>query len=178
MSQEMLNIVTIAIAMIALIIAIITLVKVVKQTEYVRKQVFGEVYEQAQIKGLQFHLPERQKHITEGFEQKEDDITELGKTIILPTNCERELHLLWNMVESQTLRNFNVGFGGNFRDKPVIIDRTRAFMKKQIEKLPREEYIDWHGTYHCEFGYIRRLPKGEDFVCSVIAKTNDSGEYD
>jgi hypothetical protein len=162
---------------IALIVALITLFKVIKQTELVRKQVFGEVYDHAQIRDLQFYLPEKQKHPVEGFRQKEDSEITIGNSISITVDEERELHIQWWMAESQTLRNFIVGFGGDFKNKPKIVRSIRAFAKKEFSALPREEYIDWHGNYHCEYGHARRLPKDECFVTALKVEGTQKGKY-
>ena len=162
---------------IALVVALITLVKVSKQTELLRRQVFGEVYNHAQIKDLQFYLPEKQKHPVEGFEQKEDSEIIVGNSLTIPVGEERELHIRWWMAESQTLRTFIIGFGDNFKNKPEVIEGIRAFVKRKYSDLPREEYIDWHGNYHCEYGYVRRLPKDECFVSALKVKGVKKGKY-
>ncbi len=168
------NIAPIIISSVALLIAIITLCKVSRQTELLRKQVFGELYDQAQIGDLQFYLPEKQKHVVEGFKQKEDTETYLGKSISIPVGYERELHVRWKMTESQTLQRFIMGFHDKhdersfgFKNKPEIVNRLRAFIKKPYSLLPREEYIDYHGFYHCEYGHARRLLKNDCFVSSI-----------
>lgn len=167
----------IIISAIAVIVALITLFKVSKQTELIREQVFGELYDRAQIKELQFYLPEKEKHLVEGFEQREDSETIIGNSITIPVNYERELHIRWKMAESQTLRSFTIGFDGKFKNKPRIVDRTRAFVKREYSALPREEYIDYHGNYHCEYGHVRRLPKDETFVSSLKVKGVQMGQY-
>ena len=156
---------------------VITFGHVTKHAELLRKQVFGEVYEQAQISDVQFYLPEKQKHPVEGFEQKEDDETIIGTSVTIPVDYERELHIRWRMAESQTVRSFDIGFNGEFESKPRIVARTRAFLKSEISTLPREEYIDYHGNYHCEYGHARRLPNDETFVSSLKVKGVQRGEY-
>ncbi len=178
------NAAAIIISVVALLVAVITLFKVSKQTELLTKQVFGELYDRAQISDLEFYLPEKQKHAVEGFEQKEDAPIFLGKAISIPVGVERELHIRWRMAESQTLRGFVIGFydkregqSFGFKSKPETIDRTRAFVKKPYNSLPREEYIDYHGFYHCEYGHARRLPKNEYFVTSLKVKGKQEGKY-
>jgi len=182
---------TAVMAVVAVIVAIFTLRKMSRQTELLRgqtdllrRQVFGQVYEEARINCLEFYLPEKQKHAVDGFEQKEDSEITLGNSISIPVGCERELHVRWWMAESQTLRSFSIGFldrdGGKdygFQNKPRIIERVTPFVKREYAFLAREEYIDWHGNYYCEFGHARRLPKGECFVCAVRVKGEKTGEY-
>ena len=88
------------------------------------------------------------------------------------------------MAESQTLRSFNIEFpdksGGKefgFKNKPKIVDRKMAFVKKGYSLLPREEYLNWHGGYRCEYGHVRRLPKGEWFVTALRVKGEQEGNY-
>ena len=81
------------------------------------------------------------------------------------------------MSESQTLRSFVIEFDGEFKSKPQIVAITRAFVKTEISSLPREEYIDYHGNYHCEYGHARRLPKGETFVSSLKVRGTKGGKY-
>ncbi len=178
------NIAATIISSIALIVAIITLAIVSWQTRLLRKQIFGEVYDQAQIKDLEFYLPPKQKYTVEGFDQKEDAEIPLGQSISIPVGCERELHIRWRMAESQTLRSFVIGFleehegqRFGFKSKPEIVDRIKAFVKKDYNWLPHEEYIDWHGSYHCEYGHARRLPKDECFVSALKVKGKQKGKY-
>jgi len=189
-SADNLSIAAVVIATGALIVAVITLLKVIKQTElirkqtdYIRKQVFGELYETAQISDLQFYIPAKWEHAVEDPNQKENDPIELGKSTSIPVGQERELHIKWKMTESQTLRSFTIGFdipegqSSSFQNNPEVIEKTVAFVKKSFSVLPREEYIDWHGVYHCEYGHARRLPKDEAFVISLKVKGREAGKY-
>ncbi len=178
MSVEVkIGIAQLVVLVITLVYILVTLRHTKKQTDYLRKYVFGELYDYAQIKDLQFYLPEKEKHVVEGFEQKEDKDTIIGNSITVPASYERELHIRWKMAESQTLRSFTIGFDGEFKSKPKIIDRITAFVKRELSLLPREEYIDYHGNYHCEYGHARRLPKDETFVTSLKVKGEQGGKY-
>ncbi|MBI2851140.1 MAG: hypothetical protein HYX80_08905 [Chloroflexi bacterium] len=170
-------IVSLVILVATLVYIIVTLRKVSEHAELLRKQVFGEVYEQAQISDVQFYLPEKVKHSVEGFDQKEDVETIMDNCVTIPVGHERELHVRWRMAESQTLRSFVIGFDGEFKSKPRIVNKTNAFVKTPISTLPREEYIDYHGNYHCEYGFARRLPKCETFVSSIKVKGIQKGNY-
>lgn len=181
---EGLHITEIVILVITLGFIIWTLREVLKHSEYLRKQVFGEVFDQAQISDLRFYLPARRDYIVQGFEQEQQEDEESDcKNIQIPIGQKRELHIKWKIAKSQTLRSFTVGFripegqSALFEDNPELIERTSAFVKKPISVLPREEYIDWHEVYHCEYGHARRLSKDEDFVVSLIVRGRKEGKY-
>jgi hypothetical protein len=147
------------------------------QTDLLRKRVFGELYSEAQIDHLCFILPEECKHRVVGFKQKENEEIDLGSYVAIPTGLERELHIRWQMSESQNIRGYSIGFQGDFRSKPLILGITRAFAKKRFQEFTREEYVDWHGDFHCEYTHHRRLPKDEHFVVAIKVRGFVEGSY-
>ena len=52
--------------------------KIADQTELLRKQIFGEVYEKAQIRDLRFYLPEKRKHPVASFESLQEEKKEVN----------------------------------------------------------------------------------------------------
>lgn len=171
------TVVGVIVAAFALCYAIENLKKFREQTEYVRKQVFGEVFDEAQVKDLHFFLPEKRKHEVEGFEQNENQQINLGQAVTIPLGSERELHIGWTMAKGQTLRGYSLGFGEEYNSKPEILRIRRAFVKKSFQKFTREEYIDWHGDFHCEYAHKRRLPENEPFVTAVRVIGRVAGDY-
>lgn len=165
------------VAVIAVIISVSTLAIVGWQTRLIKKQIFGELYKRAQIKDLCFILPEYWKHHIVGFKQSNEDQIILGKYMAVPVGLERELHIRWQMAKSQTLRGYIVGFRNITQDTPKIIETVRLFPKKTFQEFTREQYIDWHGDFHCEYAHPRRLFKDEYFLTTIRVKGMVAGKY-
>ena len=154
------------------------------QTELLRKQVFGEVYDEAKIRNLQFYLPERRKRCVTGFEsiQEEKEEVELGKKVEVANGSEVEIHVQFWMDAPQKLRSISWGFpdtfnGEEYTNHPTIGRLQRAFKVKETSRFEREIYMDWHGHWHMEFPFSRFLPKDECYVLCFIVKTNSSGKF-
>ena len=182
-------------AIVAALVAIATLISAIKsgkkqaqqlgdQIDLLRKQVFGEVYEKAQIKNLQFYLPTRRKRPIKEFAdmQKEMEEVELGKEVQIRKGEMIELHVQFWMCAPQSLRFVSWGFLDKFEDKsypqhPVIEDYIRAYPEKIISELPREIYRDWHGHWHIEFGYFRFIPKDQCFLLCFTVIGHMNGKF-
>lgn len=147
------------------------------QAEFLRKQLFGEVYDEARVKDLQFLLPAKCQHEVEGFEQKDDEETSLGEYIAIPVGLERELHICWEMAESQTLRGYRLKLEGNYKSKPEIIGVEHAFVKKVFQTYANEEYIDWNGDFHREYVRQLRTPKGSYHFAALRVRGMVEGKY-
>jgi hypothetical protein len=159
----------------ATVVAIATLIYVGRQTSLLRKQLRGEVYTQARVSDLCFYLPDVRKHKVKGFKQDKEE--SLGSYIAIPVGLERELHIKWTMAECQTLTGYTVGFASNSGSQPQLLGNTYAFVTERIQGVTRDEFIDWHGNYHCEYMHRRRFPKGEDFVTAFRVKGITEGSY-
>ena len=148
-----------------------------KQTDFMRKQLFGEVYEEARVSDLHFLLPSKCQHEVEGFKQREEEETLLGEYIAIPVDSERELHIGWEMVESQTLRGYKVGFEGNHRVKPTIVGVEQPFYKTVFQASVSEEYIDWNGDFHREFVRQLRVPSHSYHYIALTVKGMANGKH-
>lgn len=157
--------------------ALFTLFLVIYQTNLLRKQIFGEIYDVAQIEKLEFFTPEELKYKVECLPQEIDQEISLGKEVEIPKDRVCELLIRFWVKEKQSIRRIEVGFIDDFKDKPEIIEWTRAFVAKSQGELPREVYIDWHDHLHVEYVYPRVVPKGEVFVLSFKVKGRKSGKY-
>ncbi|MFC2022335.1 hypothetical protein ACFLTR_03905 [Chloroflexota bacterium] len=149
-----------------------------------RKQLRGEVYKRAKIKGLCFYLPEKQKRSVTGFEsaQKEKEEVNFDKELQLIKDSEIEVHVKFFMDAPQRLRAITWGFVDKFAEKeyegrPTIPRLQRAFKVVERQHFERELYMDWGGQWHMEFPFSRFLPKDECFVLCFIVKTNGTGKY-
>jgi len=154
--------------------------KISEQTELLRKQVFGEIYPEAQVKDLRFFLPEREKHSANGFEkaQKDKEIP-VGKEIKIPKEKEVELHLQWWMEKGQHLRIFSIGFldsyeGKEYKGHPEIPRLTRSFIKGG--DLGFRDVKDWHGHWTTEYP-SRYVPEEECVVTSFEVIGKNVGKY-
>ncbi|HEX75030.1 MAG TPA: hypothetical protein G4O12_00450 [Dehalococcoidia bacterium] len=147
------------------------------QTELLRKQLLGEVYDEARVKHLQFLLPAKRQREIEGFKQKDEEETSSGKYIAIPVGSERELHICWEMAETQTLRGYRVRFEGNYRSKPEILGVEHAFTKKIFEAYGSDEYIDWNGDFHREYARQLRCPKGSYHYVTLRVRGVVEGRY-
>lgn len=70
------------------------------QAELLRKQLFGEVYDEARVKDLHFLLPRKRQRGVKSFRQKDEEETSLGDYIAIPIGLEQELHICWEMSET------------------------------------------------------------------------------
>lgn len=148
-----------------------------EQAELLRKQLFGEVYDEARVTGLQFLLPAKCQHEVKVFRQEEDEGTSLGEYIAIPAGSECEIHVCWEMTESQTLRGYRIGFEGNYRSRPEILGHESAFLKKVFQTYAGEEYLDWNGDFHRE--YVRQLkcPRGSYHYAALRVRGIVEGRY-
>jgi hypothetical protein len=184
MNTEIINIILVSTNVIIAIFAIGTAIYAIKQTRLLRKQIFGEIYDRAQIKDLEFFLPERRKRIVLGFEniQKEKIEIDIGKTMNVKPENEIELHVKFLMGAPQKLRAITWGFADKidteeYENHPTITNPKRAFKVIEKQHFERELYMDWHGNWHMEFPFSRFLPKDECFVLCFIVKTSKTGKF-
>jgi hypothetical protein len=147
------------------------------QTELLRKQLHGEVYDEAKVKDLHFLLPARCQHEVEGFEQKNEDETSLGEYVAIPVGLERVLHICWEMAETQTLRGYRLGFEGSYLSKPAIVGTERAFTRQIFQAYANDEYIDWNGDFHREYARQLRCPKGSYHYAALRVRGLVEGKY-
>ena len=147
------------------------------QAEFLRKQLFGEVYSEGKVKNLQFILPAKYQHEIEGFKQKSEEETSLGEYIAIPVGLERELHICWEMAETQTLRGYRIRFEGNYHSKPEIVGIEHAFQKKVFQAYASEEYVDWNGDFHKEYARQLKCPKGSYHYTAIKVKATAEGNY-
>ncbi len=158
--------------------------KIAEQTELLRKQLFGEVYGEAQIRDLRFYLPERRKYPVTGFESLQEEKKEvpLGKEVEIKKDSETELHVQFWMDAPQRLRAISWGFldklnSEEYENHPTITELKRAFVVKKTSQFEREIYMDWHGHWHMEFPFSRFSPKDEVFVLCFIVQSNSDGKF-
>lgn len=158
--------------------------KIAEQTELLRKQIFGEIYETAQIRDLRFYLPEKRKHPVQGFEhlQEEKKEVNLGKEVEIRENNKTELHVQFWMDAPQRLRAIRWGFIDNpsndeTKEYPTIPRLRRAFVVEKTSEFEREIYKDWHGHWHMEFPFSRFTPKDEVFVLCFAVQSKSNGRF-
>lgn len=158
--------------------------KIAHQTELLRKQIFSEVYEEAQIRDLRFFLPERRKHQVSGFDSLQEDKKEvdIGKEIEIKKDSETELHVKFLMDAPQRLRAISWGFSDKlnseeYENHPTITRLKRAFVVQKTSQFEREIYMDWHKHWHMEFPFSRFLPKDETFALCFIVRSYSKGKF-
>lgn len=146
------------------------------QTELLRKQVFGDLYDAAQVTDLRFVLPAKWKYQVRGFNQQDEEQS-LGDYVAIPVDRDTELHILWQWAENQTMIGFNIGFKDSTPSSPEILRRVLAFQKQPLQEFTREEYIDWHGWFHTEYAHLRRFAKGDYFATAIEVNGKVKGKY-
>ena len=166
------------------ILTFFTLLYVAYQTHLLRRQIFGEVYQEAKIRNLEFFLPQRRKCEVKYFtdKQKEKDEFRVGEEIKILKGEEIELFVRFWLDAPQTLRIISFGFldgsgDTNYEGHPIVLENTKRFLKKEISPLPRAESIDWHGQYSIEYLNPRRMPKGHWMVISFFVKGDKEGKF-
>ena len=147
------------------------------QAEFLRKQLFGEVYSEGKVANLRFLLPSNCQHEVEGFKQKDEAEIPLGEYIAIPVGSERELHICWEMTETQTLRGYRIRFEGNHQNKPEITGAIHAFQKQVFQAYASEEYIDWNGDFHKEYARQLKFPKGSYHYTAIKVRGMTEGKY-
>jgi len=162
---------------ILLAVAIITLAFMGWETTLTRKQMRGEVYSRARVKDLHFLLPATCQREVEGFKQEDEEERSLGEYIAIPVGLERELHICWEMAETQNLRGYRIRFEGNPGSKPEILGMERAFRKKILQTYGSEEFIDWNGDFHREYARQLRCPKGSCHYVALRVRGMAEGKY-
>lgn len=148
------------------------------QTDLLRKQLLSEVYEQAQVRGLEFFLPAKAQRPIAVFEgiQKEDGEVILGKEIKISKRWVTELHVRFSFAAPQKLRGIVWGFPAD-RGYPHIVEYRKAFRVEILSEFQQEIYKDWHGHWHMEFPFPRFLPKDFCFVLSFTVKGDSTGRF-
>lgn len=154
------------------------------QTELLRKQIFGEVYENSQIKDAQFFLPEKRKCIAEGFEEEQKDDEEIakGKQVIIKQGKDADLNIKFTMEAPQRLRCITCGFldkyeGSNYLAHPKMVEYKRPFTIQEFGPPERKVYCDWSGFWHIEFFYPRFFAKDDCFVLCFALKAEGVGKF-
>jgi hypothetical protein len=177
-------IVSASVAVLTLACAIWSIRRLSEQTDLLRKQIFGEVYETAQIKSLQFFLPAKANRPIAVFEeiQKEDEEVVLGQEIKISRRWETELHVQFWMDAPQRLRLISWGFPASvgedqYPDRPNIMEYRRPFASEITSRFEREVYQDWHGYWHIEFPFPRLLPKEYCLTICFTIKGDRPGKF-
>lgn len=146
------------------------------QTELLRKQVFGQLYDVAQVADLGFIVPAKWKHKVRGFRQNNNELN-VGNYVAIPAGQETELHIRWRWAKNHSMIGYNTGFKDSSPNTPELLGRARVFQKKTFQEFPREEYIDYHGWFHTEYDHLRRVAKDDFFVTTVNVKGKVKGKY-
>jgi len=151
-----------------------------KQTDYLRRQIFGEIYDKAQIRDLQFYLPAKEKHSVEGFEdgQEEKEELSIGKEISITKEEEVEAHVRCWLDAPQRIRMLIWGFEGG-PNPPSISYEEASFkaVEKSAGKSNVQVYQDWHGHWHMEFPFPKFVPKNACMVLSFTIEGSNEGQF-
>jgi len=154
------------------------------QTDLLRKQIFGEIYDNAQIRDVCFFLPEKRKCVATGFEehQRENEEITIGKECKIQKGKKTDIHAKWLMDAPQRLRYIVWGFldsleGKDYKEHPTIEDYKRPFVVKEISYFDREVTQDWSGFWHIEYPFPRFLPNGECFVLCFTVMGSSAGKF-
>jgi hypothetical protein len=146
------------------------------QTELLRKQVFGQLYDVAQVAELSFIIPAEWKHKIKGFRQNEVELN-IGTYIAIPIGQETELNIRWRWAENHSMIGYNVGFKESNPYAPDLLRKLRVFQKQSFQEFTREEYIDYHGWFHTEYAHLRRVAKDDFFVTTIEVRGKVKGKY-
>ena len=154
------------------------------QTELLRKQIYGEIFDTAQIRDLHFYLPAGKIHPIAVFEdiQTENEELILGEEVRISKTWETELHVRFCMDAPQRLRLITWGFADNpdheaYPDYPTIPHYKQAFAKQTVSQFEREIYQDWHGNWTMEFPFPRFFPEGFYYTICFTVKGNSPGRF-
>lgn len=171
----------------ALFVAIATVIYIYKssnqqiknlssQADLIRKQVFSELYDRAQVTDLCFIIPEGWKHPMNNFIQTDKE-QKLGKYVAIPLGVEVELHIRWRWAASQTMIGYSVGFKDVTTNSPKISETLSPFQQETYEEFTRERYRDWHGWLHTEYAHLRRFTNNDYFLTTIKVKGDSIGKH-
>jgi hypothetical protein len=166
--ESIINIALLILSILTLFISLITL-------RWVIKSVTGEIYQSPQFESLHFFTPSIKLYQVKHLPQT-DKTTHLGKEITIKSGVKVELPIITASKRIQRVRRVSLGFEGNAAEIPEIIG-MHSLVKKWIDKLPREEYIDIWGFRYVEYSNPRTLPKDEDFILNPIVRGKKLGKY-
>lgn len=166
------NIIVAVIALFTLVWAIASsneqIKKLSEELQLLEKHVFGNVYETAQIKDLEFAMLYHKKQKQPGM---------LLKEITLNIKKDKEIGVHWKMAARQGLRKIAAGFGGEIDKKPIIMDTCSRFVTKRKASFLRDEHQDCWGWWHVEYAHSRIVPDNEDFEIAYKIKMQKPGNY-
>lgn len=90
---------------------------------------------------------------------------------------ECELHICWEMAESQTLRGYRLGFEGDYPSRPQILRMETSFAKQVFQASATKEYIDCNGDFHREHVRQLRCLKGSYHHTALRVKGSAERKY-
>lgn len=150
-----------------------------KQTELLRRTLYGEIYEKPPMERIAF-LKLSGKH-DKRVRFKQEVGRNLFMEAILPKNSKVPLCITWRFKEKQSLRHVSFGFGLGHDKRPRILRKLKGWAAKVIQPLLVHESIDLNGNYHMEYQIPRRSGRGEpssQYIAEFEIETGRIGEHD
>lgn len=149
-----------------------------RQTELLRKMVYGEIYETPPLGRVGFLKPIAKHDNRVRFNKNVEGGGFIFEEVILPKNRRVPLSVTWRTTRKQSLRNLSFGFGLGHDKKPRIVKKLSGWAAKVITEpeKPRES-IDLDGYYHIEYRTPRKIGMGEAFVVEFETETGGSGKH-
>ncbi len=162
------------IALLAFVVSMVILLITRKQLDLLRKQVFGELYNKAQVDTLTFILPEEWKCKHNVFRQTDEEIN-YGDRISLPVGVDCVLYIRWRWAASHNFVAYDIGIKEPMPDSPKISSLSSSFAQQIAETPANQIYQDWHGAWHIEFSNPRKMSKGDYFIAPITIRACKSG---
>ena len=159
-----------------LFVSALTLYIVIRQTELVRRTLYGEIYENPPLERVAFidlrQKPNRRVHFGKPIDG------DLFEEAMLPRNSKVPLCITWRTKAKQSLRHIQFGFEQGYNGRPRVTKKLSGWVAKEIKPLQTAEYIDLDGYYHVEYPTPRKFGRESAFVNELEIETGGSGNFD
>lgn len=191
MAVDPINIIIFALVGFALLTAILTLRaankqsrEAIRQTELLRKTLYGEIYEKPPLRKVGFlkPLPKYESDVGHDnrirFNKNVERDGWIFEEVTLPRNSRVTLATTWRTKEKQSLQRMRAGFGLGHKVKPRIVRQVPWWAAKEINPPKPVEYIDLDGYYHIKYQISQRVGKEFPFITGFEIETGSGGKYD
>ena len=176
LSADNINLGASLVALLAFVVSMVTLIVTRRQLDLLRKQVFGQLYDKAQVDTLTFILPEKWKCKDYVFKQTDEEIN-YGIKVVIPIGLDCVLYVRWKWTAAHSFVAYDIGIKDPKPDSLKIVGLLSSFAQQIMEAPVKQLYQDWHGAWHTEFAIPRKMSKGDYFIVPLTVRASKTGSY-
>ncbi len=164
--------------------AILTFLSSRKQTDLLRRTLYGEIYEEPPLDHVGFLKPEAKyesviKHDKRvSYNMKVEGDNYIFEEVVLPKKSKVKLAITFRTKEKQSLQHLQLGCRLKQGKEPRVVGAALWWTTKKIRALPAGEYIDLDGYYHIEYQVPRKFGIRSPFIFGFKLEAGDIGKYD